>query len=163
MSAMTAGQRQRAGTRLERNCAGHGRDHDGAGLGLPPGIDDGAAALADDAVVPFPGRGIDRFADRAEQPEARKIVRIRPLIALANQGADRGGRGVDDIDAVLFDHAPPAAEIGIVRRALVHHGGRAGRKRPVDDVAVAGDPADVGGTPVGIFLVEVEDPFHRGM
>jgi len=32
--------------------AGQRRDQDAAGLGLPPGVDDRAAALADDVVVP---------------------------------------------------------------------------------------------------------------
>ena len=33
-----------------------------------------------------------------------------------------------------------------------------GRERPVDHVAVAGDPADVGRAPVEVFVAEVEDP-----
>ena len=46
---------------------------------------------------------------------------------------------------------------GIVGHALVHHDRRAVGQRPVDDVAVAGDPADVGGAPVDVGLgVEVE-------
>ena len=32
-------------------------------------------------------------------------------------------------------------------------------QRAVDDVAVAGDPSDVGGTPVGVFFFQIEDPF----
>ena len=53
--------------------AGQRRDQDAAGLGLPPGVDDRAAAVADDAVVPEPGFGIDRLADRAEQ--AQRLAR----------------------------------------------------------------------------------------
>ena len=34
-----------------RRVARQGRDEDAAGFGLPPGIDDGAASLADEAVV----------------------------------------------------------------------------------------------------------------
>ena len=30
-------------------------------------------------------------------------------------------------------------------------------ERAVDDVAVAGDPADVGGAPVDVFVVQIED------
>src|SRR5690606_32044837 len=37
--------------------AGEGRNHHGARLGLPPGVDDGAAVAADDAAVPHPGFG----------------------------------------------------------------------------------------------------------
>ena len=47
--------------------------------------------------------------------------------------------------------------VRVVRRALVHHRGRAVGERPVDDVGVAGDPADVGAAPVHVLLgVEVE-------
>ena len=98
-----AGHRQRAGAGLQRDRAGHRRDHDGAGFGLPPGVDDGAALLADDLVIPLPRRRIDRLADRAEQAQARQIVRVRPLVALADERADRGGRGVENVDAVLLD------------------------------------------------------------
>src|SRR3984957_7568301 len=52
-------QCRRAG--LERDGAGQRRDQNAAGLGLPPGIDDRAAAVADHAVIPFPGFRIDRF------------------------------------------------------------------------------------------------------
>ncbi len=45
------------------------RNHDAAGFGLPPGIDDGAAAVANDAVVPKPGFRVDRLTDRAEQTQ----------------------------------------------------------------------------------------------
>src|SRR5690606_27478117 len=47
---------ERAGGRtwLEVGGAGKRGDHDRAGLGLPPGIDDRAAAIADDMVVPLP-------------------------------------------------------------------------------------------------------------
>ena len=53
---------------------------------------------------------------------------------------------------------PPHVLVGIVRRALVHDAGRAVRERPVDDVAVAGDPADVGRAPVDVLVrLQVED------
>ena len=45
------------------------RDHDRAGLGLPPGVDDRAALAADHLVVPEPRLRVDRLTDRAEQPQ----------------------------------------------------------------------------------------------
>ena len=51
--------------------------------------------------------------------------------------------------------------VGIVRRAFVHDTGGAVQQRAVDDVAVAGDPADIGRAPVGVFFLEVEDPLGR--
>ncbi len=145
---------------LSGNGAGHGSDHDGAGFGLPPGIDDGTTLLADHLVIPFPGRGIDGLADGAEKAQARHIVRIGPLIALADEGAYGGGGGIEDVDAVFFDEAPEAVGLGEIGRAFVHHSGGAGGERAVQNIAVSGDPADIGGAPVGVFLVQVEDPLH---
>ena len=58
---------------------GSGGDHVAAGFGLPPGVDDGAAFLADDGVVPHPGFGVDRFADGAEQAQAGEVVLPRKI------------------------------------------------------------------------------------
>ena len=48
--------------------------------------------------------------------------------------------------------------VGPVGRAFVHERRRAGGQRTIDDVAVPGDPADVGGAPVDVFVADVEDP-----
>jgi hypothetical protein len=45
------------------------------------------------------------------------------------------------------------------RRTFVDDDGRTGCQRPVGDVAVAGDPPDVGCTPEDIVAVQVENPF----
>ena len=57
-------------TGLQGVGAGKRGDQDAAGFGLPPGVDDRAAVVADDAMIPFPGFRIDRLADRAEQAQA---------------------------------------------------------------------------------------------
>src|SRR5690606_4051057 len=62
-----AEERERGRAGLGRPGAGQRRDQDAAVLGLPPGIDDRAAAAAHDVVVPAPGLGVDRLADAAEQ------------------------------------------------------------------------------------------------
>ena len=79
--------------------------------------------------------------------------------------ADRGRRRVEDGDLVLLDDLPEAGRAGIGRDALEHHRGGAVGQRAVDDVAVAGDPADVGGAPVDVAVVVVEDVLvgHRGV
>ena len=63
---------------------------------------------------------------------------------------DRGRRGVEDRHAVTLDDRPPAVLVGEVGRALVEDAGRPVAERPVDDVAVARDPADVGRAPVDV-------------
>ena len=80
------------------------------------------------------------------------------LGAPLHAGADRGRRGVEDRHPVALDELPPDVLVGVVGRALVHHRGRAVEQRPVDDVGVAGDPADVGRAPVDVLLgLQVED------
>ncbi len=151
--------RRRAG--LEPGRAGQRRDQDAAGLGLPPGVDDRAAVFADHAVVPLPGFRIDRLADGAEQAQrfARGLLHRR--VARLHQRADRGRRGVDDVDLVLVDHFPETRHARIVRHALEHQRDGAVGERAVDDVAVAGDPADVGGAPVDVAVVIVEHVLVR--
>src|SRR5690606_34426835 len=153
-----AGQGRLRGARLGRSDAGQRADHDGAGLGLPPGVDDGGAVATDDAAVPDPRLGVDRFTDAAEHPERREVAAAGDLLALLHERADGRGRGVQDRDAVLLHDVPPAARLRVIRRALVHHLRGAVGQRAVHDVAVPGDPADVGGAPEHVtFGFEVED------
>ncbi len=95
------------------------------------------------------------------EPSSRSEERSWPFGMVGpplHAGADRGRRGVEDRHAVALDDLPPDVLVGIVRRPLVHDAGRAVGERPVDDVGVAGDPADVGGAPVDVPLgLEVED------
>ena len=155
--------RRRAGFQPRR--AGQRRDQNAAGFGLPPGVDDRAAVVADHAVIPFPGFGIDRLADGAEQPQRGARGLLHRRIARLHQGADRGRRGVEDVDLVLVDDLPEPRHRRIIRHAFEHQRGGAVRKRPIDDVAVAGDPADVGGAPIDVAVVIVEHVLvrHRGV
>jgi hypothetical protein len=93
------------------------------------------------------------------EPRSFRLERsyfVDELVALAHQRADRGGGGVELVDGMLFADLPEAARIGIGRHALEHQRRRAVRERAVDDVAVAGDPADIGGAPEDVALVVVE-------
>ena len=159
-----AEERLRRRARLQLGRAGQRRDQDAAGLGLPPGIDDRAAVVADHAVIPLPGFRIDRLADRAEQAQRLARGLLHRLVAALHQRADRGRRGVEDVDLVLVDDVPEPRIVGVVRHALEHQRGRAVGERAVEDVAVAGDPADVGGAPVDVAVVIVEHVLmrHRG-
>ena len=90
----------------------------------------------------------------------RHVVLLRPLVAPLDESADRGGRGVEHVHFVPLDDRPEPVGLREIRRALVHQAGGAVLQRAVDDVAVTGDPADVGGTPVGVFLFQIEDPLR---
>ena len=97
-------------------------------------------------------------------PSRRRLERscfVDVLVAPLDERADRGRGRVEDGDLVLLDDLPEAAFVGIVRAPFVHQDRRAGRERAVDDVAVAGDPADVGGAPEDVVVAMVEDPLER--
>ena len=155
-----AKERKRGCSGLERSGAGQWGDHLHAGFGLPPGVDDRAAFAADVLVIPDPCLGIDRFAHGAEQAKGGKVVLRRPFVSPFHEGADGGWRGVENGHAVMGDDAPEAVRLRPVRSALVHESRRAVGQRAIDDVAVARDPADVGGAPEGVLLAEIEDIFR---
>ena len=108
--------RRRAGLGGDR--AGQRAEHDRPGFGLPPGVDDRAAAAADDLVIPHPGFRIDRLADGAEHAQARQVVSLRPMIAPLDKGANRRRRGVEDRYLVLGDDLPEAVFARMVRAPL---------------------------------------------
>src|SRR6202011_6160278 len=139
---------------------GHARqrcDQDHAGLRLPPGVYDRAAAAADVLLVPDPGLGVDRLAHRAEQAQRAEVVLLEIVRPPLHECADGGGRGIDDADLVALDDLPEAVLVRVVGTALVDHSRSAVGERAVDDVTVTGDPADVGGAPVHSVGLDVED------
>src|SRR5579863_237478 len=84
----------------------------------------------------------------------------RPLLSPFDKGADGGGRGIENVDLMAVDDAPEAVRLRVIGRTFVHQAGGAVLQDAVDDVAVAGDPSDVGCTPVGVFVFEIENPFR---
>ena len=129
---------------------GERRDHHCAGLGLPPRVDDRAATAADVLPVPDPRLGVDGLPDVAEQPQRREVVALGELRPPLHERADGGGRDAEDGDAVALHDVPQTVLARVVGRALVEHTGAPVHEGPVDDVGVAGDPADVGRAPVDV-------------
>ena len=82
----------------------------------------------------------------------------RQVVAQLHEGADRGGRGVENGNAVALADAPEPAAVGTGRGAFVDHHRGAVRQRPVGDVAVSGNPAHIGGTPEHVVLAQIEHP-----
>ena len=121
----------------------------------------GTLVRADLLAVPDPGLGVDRLADRPQQPQRRQVVLLRVLGPPLHVRPDRGRRRVQDVDVVPLDDRPPAVLVRIVRNALVDHPGRAVAQRPVHDVAVPGHPADVRRAPVHRVGLHVEDVVVR--
>ena len=87
----------------------------------------------------------------------------RPLRPPLDASTDRGGRAVEDADAVALDELPPDALVRVVGCALPHHRGCSVAERAVDDVGVTRHPADVCGAPVDVAPgLQVEDVTVRG-
>ena len=76
------------GTGLGGNGAGERRDSNASGLGLPPGIDNGATPPADEFLIPHPGLWVDGLADGAEQAEATEVGALGIFLAPLHEGAD---------------------------------------------------------------------------
>src|SRR5207247_9448072 len=83
-----------------------------------------------------------------------------PVVAPADESADRRWGGVEDVDAIFFDDFPEAIRLRPVRCALVHNSRCAIRERTINNITVSGYPADVGGAPKNIFVTNVEHVFH---
>ena len=87
---------------------------------------------------------------------------FRPVIPLPHQRADRGRGGVKSIHPVLLDDLPKPVRVGMGRNPLEQNRRRPVNQRPVDDVAVTGHPADIGGAPEEIARVVVEHILEGG-
>src|SRR5262249_3905432 len=120
-----AGKGKGGRARFGRRGAGQWGDQDPARLRLAAGIDDRAPALPDRLAVPNPCFGIDRLTYRAQHPQAGQIVFFHVLLAQPHEGANRGGRGVEDGDLVPLDDVPEAIGTWRRRRSLVNHRGSA--------------------------------------
>ena len=66
---------------------------------------------------------------------------------------------MEDIDVEALGDAPRPPGVGIGRHALEDDAARRQRQGPVDDVGMAGDPADVGHAPIDVLGVDVLDVF----
>ena len=86
---------------------------------------------------------------------------LRMLIALTHEGANRRWCTVEDRDLQLFNDRPPAIPCGRIGRTFVHHLRCTVAERAVDDVAVSGHPTNVGGAPVDVVGLDVEDGAMR--
>src|SRR5207244_5152132 len=132
--------------RLHRIEGRDGRAQESAILGLPPRVDDDGFPLADDLVVPPPRLRLDGLPDRGHVLEVI-VVLLRLVRADLPEHADCGGRRVKDIYIELFCDPPWPSGIRIVGSALVEDACGGQGERPINDVRVPGDPADVGHAP----------------
>ena len=123
----------------------------------------GQRLAADVLVVPDPRLGVDRLADRAEQPQRREVVlaaRAPAPTSCASGSPSARCRGSSRRSARRSPTSGPCRGSRACPRTCTRRGAVA--ERAVDDVAVAGHPADVGGAPVDVGVgLQVEDVVVR--
>jgi len=130
--------------------AGLGGTEETPGFRLPPGVHDDGFALANHFVIPAPDFRLDGLADGGHVLEA--VVMFFGLLgARFAKHANGGGRGVEDVHIEAFGDAPGTPGIRELRDAFVNDAGGSKSERAIDDVGMAGDPADIGHAPVHVF------------
>src|SRR5919198_4765996 len=149
-----------AAARLHRMNRRNGGAEKAPGFGEPPRIGDDGLVFAHLVVVPTPRLRLNWLAHRGHGFEM--VIILAWLLGTEfPQHTNRRGRGMKNIDAQTLGDAPWTPCVRKSRHAFVQHARRGIRKGTVDNVRMACDPADVRHTPIGIFGMNVEDPFGR--
>src|SRR5208337_3639908 len=125
-----------------------------AGFRLPPGVHDDGFAFAHHFVIPAPDFRLNGLADGGHVLEA-VVVFLGLLGARFAKHANGGGRGVEDVHIEAFCNAPGTTGIGELRHAFIKDTGGSKSEGAIDDVGVAGDPADIRHAPIDIFGMNV--------
>ena len=157
-----AEERTAGGARFQLNSARQWGDHKAAGFGLPPGVHHRALLVADLLPVPLPGFRVNRLADRAQNAQGRAVGAGGGFIAFRHQRTNRRRCSIENVDLVLVHHLTHTRRGWPVWYAFEHQRRRAAGQRAVQQIAMTGDPAHVGGTPVDVALMVVEDVFKGG-
>src|SRR5438874_2509109 len=148
-------QRRRAcAAGLHRIERGLGGAEESSRFGLPPSVHDDGFAFADDVVIPLPDFRLDGLADRGHVLEM-VVIFFRFFCAGFAQHANRGRRSVENIDIEALCDAPRTADVGELRHAFVKDAGGRESKGAINNVGMAGDPADVRHAPVDVFWMNV--------
>ena len=92
----------------------------------------------------------------SQYPQWRPVVLRHVRIPRLQQEPDRSGWAIELVDLQPLYHVPITTRVGVGGVALKQDGGRAISQRTVDDVRVAGDPADVGNTTVHVAWLVVK-------
>ena len=159
---LDAEERTRRGAGLQLDCARQRGDHKAAGFGLPPGVHHRALLVTDLLPVPLPGFRVNRFADRAKNAQRGAVCAFDSFVAFRHQGANSRRGGIENADLMLIDDLAHARRRRPVRHPFEHQGGGAAGQWAVQQIAMAGDPAHVGGAPINIARMVVENVFKGG-
>src|SRR5882724_3691508 len=95
-------------------------DHDSAGFGLPPRVNNRTPSLADDLSIPHPRFWIDGFADCAQQAQTRQVMFQRPVFTPLNKSAYCCRCSVENINSMALNDGPKAIWFRMIRRSFIH-------------------------------------------
>src|SRR3546814_9885070 len=112
-------------------------------------------------MIPAPRLRIDGLTHRTEQTQAMAARAPHIIIAFTHQRTWRRWCCEERMDLMAVDHFPDTAGCRPVRHALKHQRCRAVGKRPIDNIAMASDPAHIGRTPVNLAPSVIKAPFMR--
>ncbi len=132
-------------------------DHEAAGFGLPPGINNRAATVANLFVIPLPGFRIDRFTYGTHNAQTAASGAFNGPVAFRHQRANSGGCSVEQGHVVLVDDLRHPARFRPVGHPFKHQRGGATGQRAIEQIAVTGDPADIGGAPVNVVVMVIKN------
>ena len=125
-------------------------DEHSTGLGLPPGVNNGALSLANMSVVPVPRFFINGLTDGSEHLKTVEFLAAKGLLAKPHQAANGGRSRVQNIHLVAVHNVPKTSGIGPRGHAFKHQRGGSSTQRAIYQVAVPGNPTDVGRTEMNL-------------
>src|SRR5690606_4342234 len=111
--------------RLKGHKIAHGRDHDSARFGLPPGIDYRTFTFADVDMIPLPCLTINWFAHATEKFEGVESVAEHMIFTMCHKCTNGGRRCIKLTYRMLIADLPESTRPGISRHTFVHHRGGA--------------------------------------
>src|SRR5262249_38064361 len=89
------------------------------------------------------------------------LSQVITSVVFALDGAKRGGRGKEDADLVLRDHAPERAGIGCADGlAFVKYGRVSVCQRSINNVKVPDGPAEIGSRPKDLARLDTINILH---
>lgn len=126
----------------------------------PIGIDDGGLVLSDMVIVPVPGLGIDRFTDGTQDTNGRQVVVVDMVNAKTTEETDGSRSRVKVSETMFFDGLPVTGRGGVYGSGLEEGGCDTISERTVDDIGMAGDPANISHAGEAVIGMDIKDIFE---
>jgi hypothetical protein len=110
---------------------------------------------------PAPRDGVDRLADRTQPSQGLALAGLKPVIALAHHCTQCRRRRIEILNLKTIYDFPAPACIGPDWRSFEDYGGGTVEQRSINAIAVARNPANVGGAPMDTPGAQVKNERTR--